>query len=62
MVWATWTEVGCAINRCDNLSHAINNPVYFLTCQYKPWAIFLEKWANPAKSVHLDPHVIADNA
>uniref|UniRef100_A0A5K3FQ23 SCP domain-containing protein n=1 Tax=Mesocestoides corti TaxID=53468 RepID=A0A5K3FQ23_MESCO len=37
MVWATSTEVGCAIKLCDNVYPATYSPVHFLVCHYKPW-------------------------
>uniref|UniRef100_A0A5K3EP76 SCP domain-containing protein n=1 Tax=Mesocestoides corti TaxID=53468 RepID=A0A5K3EP76_MESCO len=36
MVWAASTKLGCAMNRCDNLTSTLQRPIYFVVCVYKP--------------------------
>uniref|UniRef100_A0A5K3EPF5 SCP domain-containing protein n=1 Tax=Mesocestoides corti TaxID=53468 RepID=A0A5K3EPF5_MESCO len=36
MVWATTTKLGCAINRCDNITTNLQKPIYFIVCVYAP--------------------------
>uniref|UniRef100_A0A5K3EP87 SCP domain-containing protein n=1 Tax=Mesocestoides corti TaxID=53468 RepID=A0A5K3EP87_MESCO len=36
MVWANSTEVGCAIQRCDEIRPDWPKPTYLVACQYKP--------------------------
>ncbi|VDM30863.1 unnamed protein product [Hydatigera taeniaeformis] len=36
MVWATSAEVGCAVQRCDNVKPDWPKPVFLMACQYKP--------------------------
>ncbi|KAL5964629.1 Peptidase inhibitor 16 [Taenia solium] len=36
MVWSTSKELGCAINRCDNIFPPWPKPIYLLACQYSP--------------------------
>uniref|UniRef100_A0A5K3EPM1 SCP domain-containing protein n=1 Tax=Mesocestoides corti TaxID=53468 RepID=A0A5K3EPM1_MESCO len=36
MVWATATELGCAIQRCDNITSYSPKPIYLVVCVYSP--------------------------
>ncbi|EUB60256.1 GLIPR1-like protein [Echinococcus granulosus] len=36
LVWATSSQVGCAMRRCDGLKPHWPNPQYLTVCQYRP--------------------------
>ncbi|VDD84330.1 unnamed protein product [Mesocestoides corti] len=48
MVWATTTEVGCAMQRCDSLRPEWTPPVYLMACQYAPGGNYGGEWPYTA--------------
>uniref|UniRef100_A0A5K3FBL7 SCP domain-containing protein n=1 Tax=Mesocestoides corti TaxID=53468 RepID=A0A5K3FBL7_MESCO len=48
MVWATTTEIGCAMQRCDSLRPEWTPPVYLMACQYAPGGNYIGEWPYKA--------------
>ncbi|KAL5107886.1 Peptidase inhibitor 15 [Taenia crassiceps] len=43
MIWSSSKNLGCAINRCDNIVPQWPKPIYLLACQYSPPGNYRDK-------------------
>ncbi|VDD83073.1 unnamed protein product [Mesocestoides corti] len=43
MVWATSTELGCAMQRCDNITSYLRKPIYYVVCVYSPMGGYVSR-------------------